>query len=193
MSTNLREIPHKTIALFFFVTGLIAGWGFYWLLVDRGMLESAIRRGGDMFLSAEKQIKQGAQQDVPGLISSPEGAQERASVKEGENIFVIVEQPAGNTVVVSMASLAISGWVAVHESGANGELGNILGARRLDAGNYFGESIPLLRDTVEGRIYFAVLHEDNGDAEFDYSNEKPVRDTSGDLVLEKFLAASSGN
>lgn len=109
-------------------------------------------------------------------------------VATGENILVVSNQPAGNKVVISMVSVGANGWVTVRETGADGALGNILGARRFNAGKYFGETVELLRDTKEGRVYATVLHADDGDGEFEYASEVPVKDKEGNLISGTFTA-----
>lgn len=111
----------------------------------------------------------------------------------GENILVVAHQPAGEAVIMSMVSLTVKGWVAIHEKNAEGNAGVILGARRFDVGNHFAESIPLLRATREGRAYVALLHGDDGDSEFDFVKETPLLDTAGKLIDEEFLAVSGGD
>ena len=114
-----------------------------------------------------------------------------APVVEGENLLVVSNQPAGTIVVTSMVSLGASGWVAVHENNADGSFGKILGARRFNAGKYFGESIELLRATVEDNSYYVVLHADDGDTMFDFSTETPVKDKGGSFVSGTFIATEN--
>lgn len=112
-----------------------------------------------------------------------------APVAEGENILVVSNQPSGERVIISMVSIGANGWVAVHESYADGSLGSILGARRFNAGKYFGETIELLRGTVEDGTYVVVLHaDDDGDSEFDYVREVPMKDKAGNLISGTFIA-----
>ncbi|MBI3075285.1 MAG: hypothetical protein HYY92_03710, partial [Parcubacteria group bacterium] len=100
----------------------------------------------------------------------------------------VSNQPAGDKVIVSMVSVSVNGWVTVRETNADGALGNILGARRFDAGKYFGETIELLRGTSEDNVYAVVLHADDGDREFDYAKETPMKDKNGNLVSGTFTA-----
>lgn len=111
-----------------------------------------------------------------------------ASIVDGENIFVVSNQPAGERVIISMVSLSSDGWVAVRETDASGALGNILGARRFKSGKYFGEAVELLRGTTEDGVYAVVLHADNGDSEFDYASEVPAKDKKGNLISSTFTA-----
>ena len=111
-----------------------------------------------------------------------------STVATGENILVVSNQPAGDKVIVSMVSVGANGWVTVRETDGSGILGNILGARRFNAGKYFGETIELLRGTKEGQVYAVVLHADDGDGEFEYTREVPVKDKGGNLISGTFTA-----
>jgi len=80
-----------------------------------------------------------------------------------------------------------NGWVVIHES-SNGAPGNILGAQRFDAGAYSGGSVELLRDTLAGQTYFAMLHLDNNDKSFDHNTDLPVLDDTERIVMTSFNA-----
>jgi hypothetical protein len=55
----------------------------------------------------------------------------------GSNAIQANDQIAGDTVEVTMITLSVPGWVAIHED-KNGQLGNILGASRFDPGIHLG-------------------------------------------------------
>jgi hypothetical protein len=90
----------------------------------------------------------------------------------------VSDQPAGPTVVVSeMKSSATSTWLAVREQ--NGDLlGQILGARRIDAPSATGISIELLRSTVPNLMYAVVLYADDGNGLFEYATDTPIKANS---------------
>jgi hypothetical protein len=104
----------------------------------------------------------------------------------GENAVYVQDQAPGDRVFVSSVVFAASGWVVIHE-GQNGVPGNILGAARFDTGGHTGE-VELLRGTVDGGVYYAMLHTDNGDRTFDLKNDTPIRDDTGDPVMMRFAA-----
>ncbi len=129
--------------------------------------------------------------DSAGDVVAPlslKGSDMPSVVATGENILVVSNQPAGDKVIVSMVSVGANGWVTVRETNASGALGNILGARRFNAGKYFGETIELLRGMSEDKVYAVVLHADDGDREFDYTREMPVKDKNGNLISGTFTA-----
>jgi len=168
-----------------FVLGVIVGLGLYWAIFEKKLIPNIFMQSEDTAV-LEDEVGNSKADLKTKLSGIPE-------VSRGENILVVVEQPAGNSVTISMASLAINVWVAVHEVGEAGEAGVILGARRFTVGNYFGESIELLRNTNDGKPYRVVLHHDDGDSEFNFTEEPPLRDSEGKLVSEEFLVRSSGD
>jgi hypothetical protein len=99
----------------------------------------------------------------------------------------VSDQPAGPTVVVSeMKSSATSTWLAVREQ--NGDLlGQILGARRIDAGEAAGVSIELLRSTVPNLMYAIVLYADDGNRLFEYATDTLVKE-NGVALSYPFVA-----
>ncbi len=98
----------------------------------------------------------------------------------------VENQPAGITVSISSVTLAASGWVAIHEN-EDGQPGNILGAQRFDAGTH-ASTVDLLRATVPGGSYFAMLHRDNGDGAFSPSSDAPITGPDGKIITAAFAA-----
>jgi hypothetical protein len=99
----------------------------------------------------------------------------------------VSDQPAGPTVVVSeMKSSATSTWLAVREQ--NGDLlGQILGARRIDAESATGVSIELLRSTIPSLMYAVVLYADDGNGIFEYATDTPIKE-NGVALSYPFVA-----
>jgi hypothetical protein len=91
-----------------------------------------------------------------------------ASVTGGAKLSSVVsakDQPAGANVIVTLSDVSEPVWVAVRDYG-DGTTGNILGAGKVFA---TGEAtIPLIRPTVAGATYKAVIYKDIGDSNFDY-------------------------
>ena len=108
---------------------------------------------------------------------------------ENKNAVMVNDQSSGSEVVVSQVSLEKSSWVAIHEDNA-GKPGNILGARRYPAGSTSATTtIELLRLTVKS-LYYAMIHEDTGDAEFDYQKDLPLI-MGGHPVMMRFVVGGS--
>lgn len=112
-------------------------------------------------------------------------------VPAGENAIAVHDQAPGTKAVVSMVTLKDAGWVVIHED-KDGAPANILGAQRLDAGTY---SVPievqLLRSTLEGSTYYAMLHSDDGDKQFDHKQDLPITDSLQNIIMMKFVATSN--
>ncbi|MBI4114715.1 MAG: hypothetical protein HY445_02635 [Candidatus Niyogibacteria bacterium] len=100
------------------------------------------------------------------------------------NSISVGDQEAGDSVFVSLATLARSAWIAVHED-RGGSPGNILGARYFPGGKTAG-AIDLLRGTSPGALYYAIVHTDDGDRQFDFRNDTPLEDSFGNTVMTTF-------
>lgn len=108
----------------------------------------------------------------------------------GGNAIAVGDQAPGATVTVSFVTLAGNGWVVIHEE-RDGAPGAILGARRFDAGSGQSGTVELLRPTEEGKVYFAMLHADDGDRQFDHTKDLPIRDPQRNAILMRFVATAS--
>lgn len=176
-----------------FLVGVAFGFGGYWLILDGGA-------GGKFFVGSiltPTQETENSKNDAQEENSSKEvlvlATKEVFPIAIGNNFLVVSPQPAGSTVIMSMISLEMDGWIAIHEDVGDGTPGSILGARRFNTGRYFGEPIELLRNTQEGEVYFVMLHGDDGDGEFNHEVEIALKDPTGNFIQEKFLATSSGS
>lgn len=108
-----------------------------------------------------------------------------------ENIFAIVvaDQNAGIEVHIKEVTLEKTGWIAIHES-QNGSLGTVLGAQLFDAGKQSG-IVDLLRGTAPGNIYYAVLHDEDGDRAFNLRKDLPLTDRMGNLIMAEFRTTNN--
>lgn len=111
-----------------------------------------------------------------------------AMVAGKESSLTARDQAAGSTVHISSLQLQESAWVVIHED-RDGAPGKILGAGRFRSNNSEGV-VDLLRNTVAGSKYYAVLHADDGDGSFDYMTELPVANASGGMILSAFRATA---
>lgn len=100
----------------------------------------------------------------------------------GEGSLEVVNQAAGNTVVLTSLELPTnSGWVVVRE----GTDGNVLGAARFDGdAGLIPDSVKLLRATVPGESYTVMFFTDNGDGEFDFRGDAEIEGTYEVFVAE---------
>lgn len=120
---------------------------------------------------------------APAPLETESGGQPPVSF--AESVFVR-DQRAGIVVAVDSVTLSASSWVAIHES-EEGVPGNILGAQRFDPGTHSG-NVDLLRETVPGGSYFAMLHRDNGDGAFSPASDLPVTHPDGEAIATAFAA-----
>lgn len=98
--------------------------------------------------------------------------------------ITVSDQKPGITALVSLVSTDAPAWLALREN-ANGLVGNILGAKRIDVGTNGNVEIPLLRATQAGKSYFVVLFKDNGDKVFDFKTDAPMT-ADGVLISKTF-------
>lgn len=108
------------------------------------------------------------------------------AVNTTDAVFSAEAQTAGNVVIVHNVSANRVTWVAVRENN-DGALGNILGARRIEAGNNQNVTVELLRPTTAENEYFVVLFEDNGDMMFDHRTDFQVV-KEGEVLAASFSA-----
>ncbi len=121
----------------------------------------------------------------PGSAAPPS-----VSTASGYEISV-ANQRAGGGVVLARAVLMEAGWVAIRED-ADGRPGNILGAGWLPDGTHENTTIELLRGTVGGEKYYAVLYADmGGDKAFDHTVDTPRMSEKGEVILVSFMTLAS--
>ena len=107
-------------------------------------------------------------------------------VSSGDNAVLVLDQTAGKSVLIDGVSLEKAGWVAIYED-FQGPVQRILGAKYFSAGESKG-AVTLLRGTVAGKSYHAVLLLDNGDKSFNHKVDTVAIDDAGKPVAIKFEA-----
>lgn len=150
-----------------FIIGMIVGFfaGWYWTEHMNQQTDIESDTQDEMMTDEES-----------GNDTSSAGDSMETTVAEqpaGNEYIFVDEQPAGKTVIASEVYLEEEGWVAVREI-TNGEMGNILGAARVDAGVHRAVAVPLLRNTQEDMTYALVIYQDDGDQEFDLNFDSLV-------------------
>ena len=103
------------------------------------------------------------------------------------NRVVISDQFPGNVVNVSSAQLANGGWVVIHADD-KGQPGAYIGSAYFEKGINTGK-VTLTKSTVEGGIYYAMLHSDDGDKTFDAAKDLPLKDSKGNVIMRLFRAS----
>lgn len=107
-----------------------------------------------------------------------------------EDVLMVNDQEAGDSVIISNMTLTENRWVVIHED-IEGEPGNILGARLFFKNDTEGE-VELLRETEADNMYYAILYmvaerERDQDRRFDIVRDLPlVKEDDGDMITIPF-------
>ncbi len=105
------------------------------------------------------------------------------------NRIVVSDQYPGNVVYISSVQLANAGWVEIHKDN-KGTPGAIIGSMYFNKGINPGK-ITLTEKTVDGGIYYAMLHSDDGDKKFDTTKDVPLKDSKGNVIMKLFHATTN--
>ncbi len=167
------------------IVGLIVGGGGTLLALKKSSLLTGINDQGEYLNGEETKNGNASGTTKTNTTTTINSGPSSVSVS-GTNAVAVDDQKAGDRVEVTMITLSKSGWVAIHED-INGTPGRILGARRYDPGIYLGE-VDLLRPTIAGQTYHAILHLDDGDKQFDLTKDLPIKGEDGKIVEVSFKA-----
>ena len=122
---------------------------------------------------------------------SNEPTQQGIVVGDQNSLTVNDQDPNSVAVLVSDASLRAAGFVAVFD-GSTGQPANLLGSSALlSAGNH--KNVSIIMNLKAGATYFAELFADNGNGNFDISNDRPLTDNAGKPVIQMFKVRLSSN
>ena len=148
-----------------FLIGLVVGLGSYHIWDNNGRMISGERTdsatGEEMVEDSESEITESA------------------------NSVTVTDQLAGFSATVDRVSLDQDGWIVIY-SDRDGQPASRLGASRRDSGEYENVIVELLTNTEEGEMYYAMIHADDGDREFDHTRDLPVQNTQGFPVMTAF-------
>jgi len=174
----------------FLIIGLVVGFIVGALAVDRGFILGGNPLGDE--LNGATTTPRGLGLPSTDTVSSGASTGEDTTatsgiVLAGKNALDVENQPAGNTVTLPLVVLNQMGWVVIHED-AGDKQGNALGAALVFAGERSGVLVELLRSTVKGRTYYAMLHNDDGDKVFDLKKDLPIADSTGAVIQMSFVA-----
>lgn len=167
------------------IVGLVLGFFLGWLIGKGNTVPKQV------VVNTAKQVDEtedaSSTKDIRNSLQENEVVAESSlKVNTNDAAFKAEDQTAGASVKVSGVSATKVTWVAVRENNA-GKLGNILGARRIEAGNDQNVDVMLLRPTVKGQEYFVVLFEDDGDKIFNHKTDMQVV-KGGDVLAASFKA-----
>lgn len=107
------------------------------------------------------------------------------------NRITMTDQYPGNVVFLSSVQLEKPGYVAIHED-ASGKPGKVIGYAKFDKGINPGR-ITLTSPLIDGKMYYAILHNDDGDNVFDETKDAAIKDANGNVIMKTFRASSAVN
>ena len=105
------------------------------------------------------------------------------------NRVSMTDQYPGNVVYLNSVQLEKPGYVAIHKDN-KGTPGDVIGYAHFDAGINPGK-ITLSSPMVDGQMYYAMLHSDNGDSKFDPTTDAPLTDSNGSVIMKTFRATTA--
>ena len=105
------------------------------------------------------------------------------------NRVVVTDQFPGNIVYLSSVQLTKPGFVVIHKDKA-GTPGDVIGYQYFDKGINPGK-ITLTTATMDGGIYYAVLHSDDGDKVFSAAKDLPLKDANGSTIMKLFRVTTT--
>lgn len=138
--------------------------------------------------SGEKQEPGMSANDMPGAAAGV-SLTGQIGTPIGQNSVSVEDQKPGSLVTVQSFTLGTDGWVVIHDD-VGSKPGHILGAHRFNVGTYTGQNVELLKGTEKGSVYYVMLHADDGDRQFDYRVDLPLKDETGNMVMMRFVATS---
>ncbi len=180
-NTDIKKVI--AVAVIFFVIG----FGVSWLIFGRG--KGTAPQGEEV---AEEKTGEETKEMKEGESMAEKNGQGAAALLgtiAGGSGIAADDQEFGARAHIAKVVLAGQAWVAIHED-KDGAPGRILGARRFPAGEHSG-AVDLLRATAPGSVYYAVIHQDDGDGTFDSAKDAPVRDGAGNYVMARFTTHSA--
>jgi len=160
-----KSSPGKNKLVITAISAFVLGFALSWVLVGRVKMEQSVGE-------ADKQNEQAS-------VSNP-------LVLAGENAVAVDTQPPAQSVRVSLVVLGKDGWVAIHENDSGQARKTAFGAQWLPSGTHRDTTVELLRPTVEGKSYFAVIHDDNGDKKYSSNDDIPRKDSLGNAIMMEF-------
>jgi hypothetical protein len=184
----------KTIAVG--VVSFLLGFGANWLWISGRQAAPApgdiqdlgsvgVADTADKIVNDEKNEAVAEKDSSAGNTKEIEGKEE---MPPDLNTIVVTSQGAGDKVVLDRLVLKKRGWAVIYED-ERGRPMRILGAHRFPAGDHREVVVELLRATLPGRVYYAMIHDDDGDDEFDFRKDLPLTDETGGPIMMRFMTA----
>lgn len=170
------------------IAGLLVGFGLGWLwFSERANVNED--RGSPLATTSADALLQEMDTENGSVSQTMTEPNETKTVGAAEYRIFVTTQTAGTQVVIAKLGLKEKAWVVIHED-SRGRPGNILGARRFEAGEYVAGVIELLRNTTPGGVYYVMIHSDNGDQTFESLSDTALTADDGSPLMERFTTAS---
>ncbi len=168
---------HGVIAIVGLVVGFVGGA--YWKAWDNKQ---------EYELPEVEDIATSTLNGISGTNTSNTNVQSSSEAVGAKTYSIYVpNQKAGNRVIVESISVKDPSWVVITEDD-NGSPAWILGAQKFFPGTVTG-SVGVLRDTVPGRRYHAIIYNDNGDNKFDFKVDGPITDNDSKSIESIFIVS----
>lgn len=173
------------------ITAIIAfviGFGSAWFIYNKnGTFPKTTKTDTSPVVStnADNISNESVSKDMGSTVQNPSTTANGDTVISVANTVSVSNQAAGAQVMIDKVTLAKPAWIAITETDEAGNLTRILGAALFDVGTHLG-IVDLLRGTLPGKIYYAVIREDNGDDAFDPKKDVASLDESGKIIMASF-------
>ncbi len=179
----------KTVVAF--IAGLLIGGLLVWVF----SIAPEERKNGELKMEGDFSEVEGADEEKGGDVESPVNKQAEMKTPviaavQGAGSVVVDDQTSGAVVKLGAVTFPVdAGWVVVHETNADGSLGNALGASRFGLKDgLVPTQIELLRATSAGKTYKVVFYSENGDKVFDKKDDARITAEGGAAIEDAFTA-----
>jgi len=105
-------------------------------------------------------------------------------VGDNNSLVVGLQNPTSVAVLIREVSLIEPGFIVIHED-LNGQPGKILAVSDLLQPDRY-QNISIVMDFEAGETYFAMLHQDNGNGQFNQETDLPAKNMNGQTVMTNF-------
>jgi len=181
MNTEIQNNKQQNFRLLgAFLIGVIVGAVSVWMSTATG--DALLEKDTKL---ADQAVVFNTEKDNTKVTASSVQDLDTTNVQLHNGAVVVQNQVAGLVVSLERVIFEEDGWVVIHEGTAS-HIGNALGAKRFDKGEYTG-TVELLRATEAGEVYRAVLYRDNGDREFSLDTDFPFLQNGNEPVLTTFI------
>ena len=180
---NQQRFKYLIVAVVAFVLGFGSAWISFKSQGDRVAVEDNNTDG----------VETTANISIPISSEGGENQEPQESVTVGDVVLRVDPQAPGKSVFVKEVSAPRAVWVIIVEN-IDGVHGNILGAGLFDIGETAGV-VELLRGTVEGGSYYALLHNEDSELTqnrtFDSEQDTPLIDSENRIIEVLFTTSSA--